>query len=95
MALKVIDMERITDKNEAMKKLDSELRVSIGLADKSPFLVKVVEYFVDSGCCFLVMDYFAGGDLGKVLKKNKEQGMKMSRIVFLNYYLLLLKNNFV
>jgi serine/threonine protein kinase len=89
MALKIIDMERTTDKDEVMKKLNSELRASIELANKTPFLVKVVEYFVDSGCCFLVMDYFPGGDLAKVLKKNKEQGIKMPRVVLQYYYLLL------
>jgi serine/threonine protein kinase len=89
MALKLIDMENGTDKNEALKILDAELRASIKLVDKSPFLVKVVEYFIDSGYCFLVMDYFSGGDLEKVLKKNKVQGIKMSRMVLYYYYLLL------
>jgi serine/threonine protein kinase len=81
MAMKFIDMEKGIDRNEALKKLDAELRVSIRLADRSPFLVKVVEYFMDSGCCFLVMDYFPGGDLGNAFKKNKKQKVKMSRIV--------------
>jgi hypothetical protein len=55
---KLIDMERGTSRKEALKILDAELRVSIKLGDESPFLVKVVEYFMDGGYCFLVMDYF-------------------------------------
>jgi serine/threonine protein kinase len=79
MAMKII---RIDDMNsEAARSLDAELRAGIPLGGKSRSLVPIVEYFVEDGCCFLIMEYCSGGDLQKIFMENKKNGVKMSRSV--------------
>jgi serine/threonine protein kinase len=84
MAMKIIRIDNMN--TEAAKSLDAELRAAILLGGKSRFLVPIVEYFVENGCCFLIMEYCSGGDLQKNFMKNKEQGIKMSRFVCLILY---------
>jgi hypothetical protein len=45
--------------NEAEKSLEY---VCILLTKKSPYLV-LIEYFAKGNYCFLIMDYYGGGDL--------------------------------
>jgi hypothetical protein len=66
-----------------MKILSSELRVGIELGKKSSFLLPVVEYFMEDDYYFLIMELCCNGDLERVFEKNKEQKMKMSRLVLL------------
>jgi serine/threonine protein kinase len=81
MAMKIIRIDNMN--TEGARSLDAELRDGIPLGGKSRFLVLIVEYFVENGCCFLIMEYCSGGDLQKIFMKNKEQGVKMSRFVCL------------
>jgi serine/threonine protein kinase len=81
IALKIIDINESLNKEQTLKILDSELRVAMVLAEKSPFLLKVVEYFIDGGYCFLVMEYCSGGNLNKVLEQNRQLNIKMSKMV--------------
>jgi serine/threonine protein kinase len=81
MALKIIDMNESLNGEQTLKALHSKLRITMVLAKKIPFLLKVVEYFIDGGYCFLVMEYCSGGNLNKVLEQNRQLNIKMSKMV--------------
>lgn len=59
--------------------LSSEARLLAGLG-KHPSLPTVFDYFSESGCQFLVMEYVPGDDLAQLLK-NRGEGFPISQVL--------------
>jgi serine/threonine protein kinase len=71
MALKVIKLGvEGTDVFKAnMISMEAEVQVGLKLGASCDFLVQLSEFFMEHQYCCLVMEYCAGGDLGKILKE--------------------------
>jgi serine/threonine protein kinase len=55
---------------EQIRSLESELRILISLKHKN--LMKIMEWFILDNYFYVVMEYCSGGNLEKILKKQKK-----------------------
>jgi serine/threonine protein kinase len=67
MAMKIIKL----NERRNYEKIKAEFEVGVRLGSTCKFLVPLTELFSKDGFCCFVMEYCPGGDLEKMLKKNK------------------------
>jgi serine/threonine protein kinase len=66
-----------------------EKEIAFLRAFKSPFIVQLVETFVDGNRIFIVMEYCENGDLSKLMKTYKEQDQLLPETVWFFHFVLL------
>ena len=66
--MKVLNKDKVASKN--LKRYAMTERNVLSAVDH-PFMVKLYFAFQSSSKLFLVMDYYPGGDLGKLISKKK------------------------
>jgi serine/threonine protein kinase len=65
--MKVMKLGEEGKKNS--KAIEAEIKVKINLQSNCKYLVQLVDFFMEEGCCCLIMEYCS--DLKKVLEENK------------------------
>jgi serine/threonine protein kinase len=72
----------------AVNKVKEE--VEIGMKLKSQYVVPILDWFIEEGFLYIVMEYYSGGTLGTVVKKLKESGTLISENVLLFIFMMML-----
>jgi serine/threonine protein kinase len=66
MVMKVMRLNK-----KKAKAIEAEIQVGMNLGLNCKYLVHLVDFFAEKGCCCLIMEYCSGGDLEKVLEEKK------------------------
>jgi NIMA (never in mitosis gene a)-related kinase len=86
MAMKVMKLGKEGKKNA--KAIEAEIQVGINLGSNCKFLVHLIDFFMEGGCCCLIMEYCTGGDLERVLEEGKRIEQPVFFISDCYYYVL-------
>jgi NIMA (never in mitosis gene a)-related kinase len=80
--MKTIDVSRLD--HEHQREAGNEVKVLASLAH--PYIVHFVECFIENGALAIVMDYAEGGDLGKLIERQRKLGEPFDEAQILRWF---------
>jgi serine/threonine protein kinase len=91
----VYKVEKILTKEELVMKVmrlgkesEAEIKVGISLGSSCKYLVQLVDFFMEGGCCCLIMEHCSGGNLEKVLEEGKRIEQPVFFFCYVNCFIL-------